>query len=135
MQEIVREGDARNCENAEAVPCIHRAVEGDQATLPRAFASLQRLYENWEARHINDATAIFSAALHQRFETTADGVLMDLAFALSRIGHAEYTALIVASDLPSADRRAGGPGSPEGACRSLQRHGRHRRRDREGDVP
>jgi hypothetical protein len=62
------------------------AVEGDHATLPRAFAPLQRLYQNWDAMHSSDPTATPSATLHQRFETTADGVLMDLALALSRIG-------------------------------------------------
>jgi hypothetical protein len=110
-------------------------VEGDQATLPSAFGSLQRLYQNWEAKQSNEAAAILSAALHRRFETTANGVLMDLAFALSRIGHAECTADRRERRVRSADRRAGGAGCSEGLCRSLQCHARQVRRDREGDVP
>jgi hypothetical protein len=70
------------------------AVEGDQATLASAYASLQQLYQRWEAMRPNEA-----AALRKRFETTVDGVLMDLAFALSKAGHAKYAAKVVSHDV------------------------------------
>jgi hypothetical protein len=49
------------------------------------------------SRHLECAELIY-----QRFETAAHGVLMDLAFALSRIGRAEYTVLIAAFDPQTA---------------------------------
>jgi hypothetical protein len=60
------------------------SVEGDQATLASAYASLQRLYECWENMPTNEPARILSAALRRPFETTADGILMDLAFVLGK---------------------------------------------------
>jgi hypothetical protein len=74
------------------------SVEGDQAMLASAYASLQRLYECWENMPSNEPARGLSAALHRRFETTADGVLMDLAFVLGKKGHGVYTAKIAAID-------------------------------------
>jgi hypothetical protein len=82
------------------------AVEGDQTTLASAFGSLQQLYRTWDAMRSNRPAAILNAALHKRFETTADGVLMDLAFALGKTGHTEYAAKIAAFDAFDPSRAA-----------------------------